>query len=402
MKIPAVTSLLALNDVQIAQASEGHSSNVVSMPIHLLYGSLSKVTTSVMVGSANKKIGQSIEVVVDYGSSGFWVFGPNATINYGSQYLGFQGACNTTPQFYYHTDDFKVSNFSGTYSYGGNSKILDADKAVNDTLYFPSSLPGPSIPNIKVALVSSGTVRQYVADGDPCPGLSYDYGIMGLASTVGVDSGPNIKSELLSQGRISSSIVSMYFDSPPANSPPTYNYTGTVLFGSLPPSSSYTGSPVSVPIVTPAGEGEYYISLPTIAHGNTSIAFDYPDTTCLVDSGSLALSLPYSSDNTEFFQATGFSNYDYDVAYPSACEDIPRDLTLDFTFKNATTSTTVKLPYRYLARGSSGPGGVTPEGMCIMSISLGSECTFGAPWFLGSSVGVDDDEKVVWIAQAKL
>ncbi|EDN92409.1 hypothetical protein SS1G_08272 [Sclerotinia sclerotiorum 1980 UF-70] len=285
MKIPAVTSLLALNDVQIAQASEGQSSNVVSMPIHLLYGGLNKVTTSVMVGSGNEKIGQSIEVVVDYGSSGFWIFGPNATVNYGSQYLGFPGACNTTPQFYYHSDDSKVFNFSGSYAYGGNSKILDADKAVNDTLYFPSSLPGASIPNIEVALVSSGTVRQYVPDGDPCPELSYDYGIMGLATPAGFDSGPNIKTELLNQGRISSSIVSMYFDSAPADSSISYNYTGTVLFGSLPPSSSYTGTPIS----------------------------------------------------------------------------------------NATTSEIVKLPYRYLARDSSRPGGVTPEGMCILGISLGGE-----------------------------
>ncbi|KAJ8067747.1 hypothetical protein OCU04_003351 [Sclerotinia nivalis] len=402
MKIPALTSLLALNDVQIAQALEGQASQVVSMPIRLLHGDLSKVTTSVMVGSGNEKIGQSIEVVVDYGSSGFWVFGPNATLNYGSQYLGFPGACNTTPQYYYHTDNSKISNFSGAYSYGGNSKILDATKVVNDTLFFPSSLPGPSIPNIEVALISSGTVRQYVPDGEACPELYYDYGIMGLATPVEGEPGPNVKTNLLEQGRISSSIVSMYFGPPPADSSISYNYTGTLLFGSLPPSSSYTGKSISVPIVTPAGAGEYYVTQPTIARGNTSIVADYPDETCLVDSGSLQLSLPYSSDNTEFFQTTGLSNYQGDVVYPSECEDIPRDLTLDFTFGNATTSTTVKLPYRYLARGAEGPGGVTLQGMCVLSISLGGQCTFGAPWFLGTSVGVDDDNRVVWIAQGKL
>ncbi|KAF7860399.1 hypothetical protein EAF04_008525 [Stromatinia cepivora] len=402
MKIPPLTSLLALNDIQIAQALEGQASGGISMPIRLLYGDLSKVTTSVMVGSGNKDIGQSIEVVVDYGSSDFWVFGPNATLNYGSQYLGFPGPCNTTPQYYYHTDNSKISNFTGSYSYGGNSKILDADKIVNDTLFFPSSLPGPSIPNIEIALISSGTVRQYVAEGSPCPALFYDYGIMGLASTVGRGSGPNIKTNLLNQGRIPSSIVSMYFSPPPADSSVSYDYTGTLLFGSLPPPSSYTGKSISVPITTAAGSSGYYISQPTIAHENTSIVSDYPDETCFVDSGSLQLSLPYSSDNKEFFEKTGLSNYQDYVVYPSKCEDIPRDLTLDFTFGSATTSTTVKLPYRYLARGAQGPGSVSLEGMCVLSISLGSRCTFGAPWFLGTSVGVDDDKRVVWIAQGKL
>ncbi|ATZ55539.1 hypothetical protein BCIN_12g01270 [Botrytis cinerea B05.10] len=394
MKTSPLASLVALNTITHAQT------DAISMPIRLLYGSLNKVTTPVMVGSGNEEIGQSIDVVVDYGSADFWVFAPNATVNYGSQYLGFPGACNTTPSFYYHPDNATVSNFSGSYSYGGNSKILDATHAVNDTLYFSSS---PAIPNIEVALISSGTVRQYVPDGTPCPELSYDYGIMGLCPSTSNDNGPNLKTNLLNQGRISASVASMYFSPPPADASITYNFTGTLLLGALPPADSYTGELLPVPITTAAGSIGYYVSQPIVSHANTSIPTDYPTETCLVDSGSLALTLPYASNNTAFFETTGLTTDGYDIMYPSNCEEIPRDLTLDFAFTGTgNASTTVSVPYRYLARGSPGPGGVTPEGMCILSVVMGSGCTFGAPWFLGASVGADDGEGVVWIAQAVL
>ncbi|TGO20939.1 hypothetical protein BPAE_0254g00030 [Botrytis paeoniae] len=395
MKTSSLASLMALNTITQAQT------DAISMPIRLLYGPLNKVTTSVMVGSGNEEIGQSIEVVVDYGSADFWVFGPNATINYGSQYLGFEpGACNTSPSYYYHLDNATLQNFTQSYFYGGNSKILDATHSVNDTLYFSSS---PAIPNIEIALISSGVVRQYVPDGEPCPELSYDYGIMGLCPSTSGDNGPNLKTNLLNQGRISASVASMYFSPPPADAPMAYNFTGTLLLGALPPADSYSGELIPVPITTPVGGSGYYVSQPIISHANTSIPADYPTETCLVDSGSLSLTLPYTYDNTAFFNSTGFQNYEYDIVYPSNCEDLPRDLTLDFEFAGSgNASVSVSVPYMYLARGSSGPGGVTLEGMCVMSVALGSACTFGAPWFLGASVGVDDGEKVVWIAQGVL
>ncbi|KAF5872272.1 putative pepsin b-like protein [Botrytis fragariae] len=394
MKTASLASLVALNTITHAQT------DAISMPIRILYGPLSKVTTPVLVGSGNEEIGQSIEVVVDYGSADFWVFAPNATVNYGSQYLGFTGACNTSPSYYYHLDNVTLANFTGSYSYGGNSKILEATHSVNDTLYFSSS---PAIPNIEIALVSSGIVRQYVPDGQPCPELSYDYGIMGLCPSTSNDNGPNLKTNLLNQGRISASVASMYFSPPPADASITYNFTGTLLLGALPPADSYTGELIPVPITTPVDGSGYYVSQPVISHANTSIPTDYPTETCLVDSGSLSLTLPYASNNTAFFASTGFQDYENIIVYPSNCEDIPRDLKLDFEFAGSgNASVSVSVPYRYLARGSSGPGGVTPEGMCVMSVAMGSGCTFGAPWFLGASVGADDGEKVVWMAQGVL
>lgn len=67
MKTSPLASLVALNTITHAQT------DAISMPIRLLYGSLNKVTTPVMVGSGNEEIGQSIDVVVDYGSADFWV-----------------------------------------------------------------------------------------------------------------------------------------------------------------------------------------------------------------------------------------------------------------------------------------------------------------------------------------
>ncbi|KAF7945667.1 uncharacterized protein EAE97_004705 [Botrytis byssoidea] len=394
MKTSSLASLMALNTITHAQT------DTISMPIRLLYGPLSKVTTPVFVGSGNEEIGQSIEVVVDYGSEDFWVFAPNATVNYGSQYLGFTGACNTSPAYYYHPDNVTLSSFTESYSYGGNSKILEATHSVNDTLYFSSS---PAIPNVEIALISSGIVRQYVADGEPCPTLSYDYGIMGLCPSTPYDNGPNLKTNLLNQGRISASVASMYFSPPPADASVTTNFTGTLLLGALPPADSYSGELIPVPITTPAGGSGYYISQPIISHANTSIPTDYPTETCLVDSGSLALTLPYTYNSTSFFTSTGFQDYENVIVYPSNCEDIPRDLTLDFEFAGkGNASVSVRVPYWYLARGSSGPGGVTPEGMCVMSVETGNGCTFGAPWFLGASVAADDGEGVVWIAQGVL
>ncbi|KAM3076196.1 hypothetical protein ACMFMG_006294 [Clarireedia jacksonii] len=388
-----------------ADAAAAAAAGVISMPIRFLYGALNKITTPLAAGSnAN---GSTIEVVVDFGSSDFWVFGPNATINYGSPFLGFTGQCNTSPSTYYHLDGHPISNFSASYAYGGNSKILTANTIVNDTLSFPSSLPAPSIPGIEIALVNHASVRQYVPTNESCPALSYDLGIMGLAPQAGNgDHGPNIKSDLRAQGRIPASIASMYFLPAPANASIEYIFQGEVLFGGLPPKESYEGELINVPIVTEQGQIGYYVAQPSISHANTSIPTDYPETTCLLDSGSLGVTLPYEQNNTAFFGATGLQDYQGVVVYPSACESISRDLTLDFGFGsgNGTASKAgkVRVPYRYLARGDSGPGGVLPEGLCALSLGFASSCTLGAPWFTASSMGVDDERGVVWVGQGRL
>ncbi|PQE30517.1 peptidase a1 protein [Rutstroemia sp. NJR-2017a WRK4] len=399
------SSLLALPVLAASAANADADAGVISMPIRFLYGALNKISTSVVVGSSANA--SAIEVVVDFGSSDFWIFGPNATINYGSPYLGFTGQCNTSPSAYYHPSAaHPISNFSAAYAYGGNSKILTANAIVNDTLSFPSSpSPSRSIPNIEVALVNHGSVRQAVASDAPCPDLSYDLGILGLAPRAGNgDQGPNVKADLLEMGRIKGSVASMYFSPAPANASIEYEFQGEVLFGELPPRDSYEGELLPVPIATQQGEIGYYVAQPNFSHANTTIPSDFPDTTCLLDSGSLAITLPYEQNTTAFLNATGLQEYQYTVVYPSACEEIPRGLTLDFEFTtgNGTEKGMVKVPYRNLARGDPGPGGVLPEGMCALSLGFASSCTLGAPWFTASSVGVDDGEGVVWVGQGRL
>lgn len=101
--------------------------------------------------------------------------------------------------------------------------MLSANRAVNDTLYFTSAT-SDIIPNIQAGLVNKGTVRQYVTDSDPCPEPSYDLGIMGLAASTTNDlAAPNIKTNLLRQGRISNSQASMYFSPSTTTSPELYS-----------------------------------------------------------------------------------------------------------------------------------------------------------------------------------
>lgn len=122
-----------------------------------------------------------------------------------------------------------------------------------------------------------------------------------------------------------------------------------------------------------------------------------------MDSGSLDPTLPYASNSSGFFPRTAFENYQGDVAYPSPCEEIPWDLTLDFEMRGKEREKVmVKLPYRYLARGSPGPGGVMPEDKCILNMVFSSGYVFGAPWFMDASVGVDDGEGLIWVAQGRL
>ncbi|RAL65799.1 hypothetical protein DID88_005464 [Monilinia fructigena] len=185
------------------------------------------------------------------------------------------------------------------------------------------------------------------------------------------------------------------------------NRTGTLLLGSLPPADSYTGELVPVPLVVSKDLSGYYIAQPVVSHANTSIPSDSSPTTCLIDSGSLELTLPFGDNSTDFLARTGLENYDYDIMYPSDCEDIPADLTLDFEIASASSKTEtktikIKVPYRNLARGSEGPARRNTRGKMRLERFVGDSCVFGAPWFLGTSLGVDDGEGLVWIAQGRL
>ena len=76
--------------------------------------------------------GEYVPTVIDTGSYGFWVAGPNATVNSGSPYLGVLGPCNQTmePFFDYpastsHTGPYL--NSTGGFAYGGGGKLISSE-----------------------------------------------------------------------------------------------------------------------------------------------------------------------------------------------------------------------------------------------------------------------------------
>jgi hypothetical protein len=75
MKHSSSSSFLALQVLAGTAVSAANAdAGVISMPIRFLYGALNKITTPVVVRSnANAS---AIEVVVDFGSSDFWVCFP--------------------------------------------------------------------------------------------------------------------------------------------------------------------------------------------------------------------------------------------------------------------------------------------------------------------------------------
>lgn len=177
-----------------------------------------------------------IPTVVDTGSYGFWVDGPNATVNSGSPYLGVLGPCNQTaqPAFNWRESSSHTGPYDegkATYAYGGGGKLINCPYAVNDTMNFDGG--SPSIDNVQVAIADFTLIK---ARSTTCDGAHYDKSILGLAPIPAIAGGPELRPELLRQGRIGSSVFSMWFDAPPAdlNAP----QMGRLLLGGVPQTST--------------------------------------------------------------------------------------------------------------------------------------------------------------------
>lgn len=347
-----------------------------------------------------------IPTVVDTGSYGFWVDGPNATVNSGSPYLGVLGPCNQTtqPAFNWRESSSHTGPYDegkATYAYGGGGKLINCPYAVNDTMNFDGG--SPSIDNVQVAIADFTLIK---ARSTTCDGAHYDKSILGLAPIPAIAGGPELRPELLRQGRIGSSVFSMWFDAPPAdlNAP----QMGRLLLGGV-PQDKHAGELVTV---HNAGldrqeKGYYYVAMPEVRaapiNGSgpaKAVPVEQPDKPapdCLVDSGTWGLTLPTSSE--AFLLATGLEEDKPFILprYPSACVDIPADAGIELVFpdRDGNKNATVKIPYRSMAEGA----GQVPN-TCRLNVQLSDVgCTFGGTFYASAFIAHNDDDGTLQIAQ---
>ncbi|KAF2089590.1 acid protease [Saccharata proteae CBS 121410] len=386
-------AILGLALVQSASAQ-----GTVSLPLAYKYGTAStQILTEISLGTP---AGTTLDIVADTGSANFWIFGPNATVNYGSTFLGEQGPCNQTAIPYYNnsasTSATDPATFSSIiYSYGGNSKQITVDQSVNDTLHASFPATTEDIPDVRVAVSEYALYRQ--GDDGSCTGITHETGIMGLSPHVNSTEGPSFRQDLFDTGKIGAEILSMWFER--NDGPINATLRGTALFGAV-DDTKYTGELVRVPRV--GSQSAYYVNTPAVVLNGNSVQLDNETTECLVDSGSLDDTLPYTNE-TEFLAKSGLVLSNGYVSYPSPCEDIPADKTIDYTFKGAEAgeAVTVQIPLRNYARGAGAIFNDTQN--CPLQISQGFDsCTLAAAFFTGAFFAVDDAAGSLSLAQGGL
>lgn len=386
-----------------------------AIPISYSYGGYPRIQADIHWGTP---AGQDIATIFDTGSSSYWVYGPNATINDGSQYHFTQGPCNKSVKNFYnwpasstHTKPVPIPNGGYSYSYGGNGKIISAHTLINDTMSFGSGSAWPALTNNQVALANFTVVTE-LDDGCKIPESDFDHSILGLAPlSPGLTFPPSFRSNLLRQGKTQSSSFSMWFDKAPSDV--KGKFVGTSIFGAVPDKSKYTGELVRVPLDPPSGGYVgYYVALPKVTTTNIhkpgkpqSIkVIDKSVKQCLLDSGTGDVRIPFSQDQINNVTGLIQLRSPYVTAYNGTCASIPASATLNFTFAGSTKGKTVTIavPIRNFARGEDDqiPGFDTSK-YCGLSFS-GDEygdCVFGAPFFTSAFAVFNDDKNQTALAQ---
>lgn len=171
-----ILSLLASSAVA---APAPLSSQPLAIPITYAYGGYPRIETNITWGTPAQP---QIPTIFDTGSSSFWVYGPNATINDGSQYHFTPGPCNKTVTNFYNwpesTSHSEPQPRNLGFNYGGNGKMVSASAVINDTFSFADT-DWPALVNNEVALADYTLVSQ----GDEncaIPESSFDHSILGL------------------------------------------------------------------------------------------------------------------------------------------------------------------------------------------------------------------------------
>lgn len=390
--LPVLLSLLVASSA--AHPGKRQASNPVFMPIKYPYNGYPKVYADLCFGTPAQT---AIEAVVDLGSSDFWVYGPNATIYYGSPYLGVEGPCQEHPSPNYNplqsTTAHALLNQTRGYAYGGNGKILTSYYTNNDTVAFDGTA---TFPNTQVAIVNKTLVK---IRADECTGVDYDGSILGLSEFTDRTVGPSWRQNLLSTGAIESSTLAMWFDQLPADAPANATHRGTALFGAI-PQGKYAGNLVQVPKRQPESSVGYYVDTPVWTVGERRIKlYDNTTTECLIDSGSGQDYLPLDQD--DFLNATGLISWNNYVAYNGSCDEIPRDAAVSITFGGVDNgaSVTIDVPIRNWARGNTDWLNDTTKCGLSMQLSNVGSCTLGSPFSSAAFLAVNDELDQIALAQ---
>ncbi|KAI0471712.1 aspartic peptidase domain-containing protein [Xylariaceae sp. FL0804] len=370
---------------------------VVYFPLDYVYGGNHKISTNVQIPGSN----ETLEVVFDQGSDNFWMFGPNATMNWGCTAIACMGPCNesVSPSYDWpasgaHTEPVGLPFYA---AYGGFDKIVDGSYSINDTMTF-SSAAGQTSTLTDVRAAMADFMLQRLGADDQCsdPG-DFDLAIMGLAPyqrSAGWNTTLSIRQDLLERGAVGAPVLSLWFDAAPGDVYGTY--TGGGLLGGL-DTSKYAGPLVRVPLTTSGSTPSvgYYTPAPVVSVGG--VAFDNSDSgVCLIDSGSRSDSLPLAwAEVDAFLNATGLVTTPLGyTSWPGDCNTVPRNRTIDFAFAGVSANelVTVRVPLSNYVRGDVGEAGY-----CYLNFDYG--CTLGGPFALAAFFAANDERGELALAQ---
>lgn len=281
----------------------------------------------------------------------------------------------------------------------------------NETLRFGQSSV-PALTKRRVSLVNYTQIKQATDMCKEKATLDYNHSILGITPYVAKGQAPgggpstvgaSFRQDLLTDGRIQSKSMSLWFDKMGAAANSTIR--GTVLFGAV-PQGKYSSQLTKVKLSPP---DNYYVGyyIPTPKFSATTVKGDksVPLTVgkgqknCLVDSGTGIDSIPV--DEAAFLKATGLVMNGGYPAWPGPCSSIPANASLTITVPGATQGkyVTIKVPYRNYARGISDYLGT--KNKCSLSMEFGStySCVFAAPSNTAMFMAVSDDTGEFAMAQ---
>lgn len=335
-------------------------------------------------------------------------YGPRAQIAYGTDQAGFLPTCFQNLTTGFDVDEQSVlatkKAFAGSYSYAGNSKIVDAYYTVNSTMAFSSPGSVPAISNVEVAI--SNFTDLGINDCQHLkPVIDYDEAILGLAAGEGSADGPFFRRNLFDQGKISSRTMSMWMDKASTFDSTIY---GSVLFGAVAP-SKYSGDLVFVNLTLQSPYAGYHVSAPVISVSSIKEPRKYTYLTsmnttqaasagglCLVDSGSTVDTLPV--DGAAFSKAAGLDYESYSPAINGSCEQIPEATSVRYEFAaiNGGEPLGIEIPLRLYARNVLQYN----ENACTLSLQFAQTgCLFSAAFMSGAYIAVDDTHTQLAMAQ---